>query len=224
MEQYSRNTGILTLDEISKINETNILLIGVGGLGGYIASGLVRFGVKNITIVDFDTFEISNLNRQLYATTKTLGKSKVEITKKRLLEINPNLHIKTIFIKYDEFIDKKIYDGIDIVFDGVDNIKTKLLIEKHASFFNKPLIHGAIGGWYGQVGIILPGSNILKEIYSNKTKGIEEVLKSPTFIPGIVGNIMISEFIKFILKKDALINKILYIDVLDHEYRIIYQK
>ena len=61
-------------------------------------------------------------------------------------------------------------------------------------------------------------------IYKHKNKGIEDTLKSPTFIPGIVGNIMISEFMKFILGKNALVNQILYIDVLDHEYRIIYKK
>ncbi|MCK5761382.1 MAG: ThiF family adenylyltransferase [Candidatus Izimaplasma sp.] len=224
MKQYSQNMGILNQEEFSIIQDTRVLLIGAGGLGGYLANGLIRLGVKNLTIIDFDSFEESNLNRQIFATIPSLNKSKVTITKEKLLEINPHANILAIHSKYDNTIDEAIFGNIDIIFDGVDNIETKLLIEAHCAKYKKPLIHGAIGGWYGQIGIILPNSFILKDIYKNKTKGIEDTLKSPTFIPAIVGNMMISEFIKFILGKEALTNRILYIDVLDHEYRIIYKK
>lgn len=224
MEQYSRNMGIINESEFEIIKNTKVLLIGAGGLGGYIASSLVRLGVENITIFDFDDFEVSNLNRQLFSTTLTLDKSKVHVTKEKLLEINPNININAYHSRYGDLVNKDIFKGIDIVFDAVDNIKTKLLIEEHCTKYNKPLIHGAIGGWYGQLGIILPNTFILRDIYKDKTSGIEKTLKSPTFIPGIVGNMMISEFLKFILKKDSLINKILFIDVLDHEYSIIFKK
>ena len=224
MEEYNRNMGIINQEELEIIKNTKVLVIGVGGLGGYITSSLVRLGVKNLTIIDFDNFEASNLNRQIFSTQLNLNKSKVDVTKEKLLEINPNTNILTIHKKYDNSLNKSIYDDIDIVFDGVDNIETKLLIEEHCSKYNKPLIHGAIGGWYGQLGIILLNAHILKEIYKNKEQGIERELKSPTFTPGILGNMMVSEFIKFILKKDALINKILFIDLLEHQYQIIYQK
>lgn len=224
MEQYSRNMGIINNQELTTIMKTKVLLVGVGGLGGYIACSLVRLGVENITIIDSDNFELSNLNRQIFATIKTLNKSKVAVTKEKLLDINPYLNIKAIHSKFDENIDESIFKDIDIIIDAVDNIKSKLLIEKYASINNIPLIHGAIGGWYGQLGVILPGSDILKEIYKNKVLGVEDSLKSPTFIPGIVGNLMISEFIKFILKKGALLNQILYLDVLEHDYQIIYKK
>ncbi len=216
--------GILNLEELQIIKNTNVLVVGAGGLGGYICSSLIRLGIKNITIIDDDNFELSNLNRQIFSTTKTVNKSKVKVTKEKLLEINPNAIIKILQMKYDKTINKTLYPSIDIVFDAVDNIETKLLLEHHCSIYNKPLIHGAIGGWYGQIGIILPNSYILKEIYKDKVYGIEKTLKSPTFIPGIVGNMMISEFLKFQLHKDALTNKIFFIDVLDHEYRIIHQK
>ena len=82
----------------------------------------------------------------------------------------------------------------------------------------------AIVYWTKKIGLILPKSNILKDIYKDKSNGIEVTLKSPTFIPGIIGNIMVSEFIKFRLNKVCLTNKILYIDVLNHEYKTIYSK
>ena len=224
MEQYSRNMGILNQEEFLIVKKTKILVVGAGGLGGYIASSLVRLGVEQIIIIDFDNFEKSNLNRQIFSSTQTLNKSKVEVTKEKLLEINPSAKIKIMHLRYDNNIDKNLYNNIDIVFDAVDNIETKLLLEDHCTIYNKPLVHGAIGGWYGQMGIILPNAYILKDIYKDKVSGVEKILKSPTFIPGIVGNMMISEFLKFILKKESLVNKILFIDVLDHEYRIIYQK
>ena len=155
---------------------------------------------------------------------KTINKSKVEVVKQGLLDINPNLNITAIHAKLDESFDMSYFKDIDIVFDAVDNIKSKVLLEKYCSDFKIPLIHGAIAGWYGQLGIIMPGSNILSELYKDKNHGIESELMSPTFTPGIVGNMMISEFVKFILKKESLINKILYVDLLDHEYRIMYKK
>ena len=176
MEQYIRNMGIMNQEEFQVIKNTKILLIGVGGLGGYIASSLVRLGVECITLVDFDDFEMSNLNRQIFSTRKTLNKSKVSVTKEKLLEIDPNVIIHTFHAKYDDTIDESIYDDIDIVFDAVDNIESKLLIEAHCTKHNKPLIHGAIGGWYGQIGIILPNSDILKDIYQSKINGIGSIL------------------------------------------------
>lgn len=222
--QYSRNMGIMNDSELKKFVYTKALVVGVGGLGGYIASSLARIGVSSITIVDFDNFDVSNLNRQLFASFKSLNKSKVQVVKQGLLDINPNLNITAIHEKLDESFDMSYFKDIDIVFDAVDNIKSKVLLEKYCSKFNIPLIHGAIAGWYGQLGIIMPGSNILSELYKDKNHGIESELMSPTFTPGIVGNMMISEFVKFILKKESLINQILYVDLLDHEYRIMYKK
>ena len=222
--QYSRNMGIMNDSELKKFVFSKVLVVGVGGLGGYIASSLARIGVSSITIVDFDSFDESNLNRQMFSTLKTLNKPKVDVVKQGLLDINPNLIVKAIHTKLDDSFDISHFEDVDIVFDAVDNIESKVLLEKYCNKFKIPLIHGAIAGWYGQLGIIMPGSNILSELYKDNKHGIESKLMSPTFTPGVVGNMMISEFVKFVLKKEALINKILYIDLLDHEYRIMYKK
>lgn len=222
--QYSRNMGIMNDFELEKFKKTRVLVVGVGGLGGYIASSLARIGVNSIKIVDFDKFDYSNLNRQIFANRMTIDKSKVMIVKQELLNINPDLNIIAIDSKLDELFDQSHFKDVDIVFDAVDNIMSKVIIEKYCSKYNIPLIHGAIAGWYGQLGIIMPDSNILSELYKDNQKGIESVLMSPTFTPGIVANMMVCEFVKFILQKEALINQILYIDLLEHEYRIIYKK
>jgi len=216
--------GIMNDSELKKFVYTKVLVIGVGGLGGYIASSLARIGVSSITIVDYDCFDDSNLNRQMFSTLKTLKKPKVDVVKRGLLDINPNLKIRTIHAKLDKTFDLTNFENIDIVFDAVDNIESKILLEKYCNQFNIPLIHGAIAGWYGQLGILMPGSNILNDLYNDNKHGIESELMSPTFTPGVIGNMMISEFVKFILEKEALVNKILYVDLLDHEYRIMYKK
>jgi len=222
--QYSRNMGIMSNDELQKFVSTKALIVGVGGLGGYIASSLARIGVSSIVIVDFDSFDESNLNRQLYASFKTLNESKVEVVKKGLLDINPKIEITALHMKFDESFDHANFKDVDIVFDAVDNIKSKVLLERFCTDLNIPLIHGAIAGWYGQIGIIMPGSNILNKLYKDSDHGIESELMSPTFTPAIIGNMMISEFVKYTLKKEALINQILYVDLLTHEYRIMYKK
>ncbi len=224
MEKYARNMGIISQEEFTIVKSIKILLVGVGGLGGYVASSLIRLGVENLTIMDFDDFEESNLNRQIFSSVTTLNKSKVEVTKEKLLEINPNAEITAIHSRYDKAINRTIYNDIDIVFDGVDNIESKLLLEEHCTQYKKPFIHGAIGGWYGQLGIILPNAFLLRDIYKDQEKGLEKELLSPTFTPGIIGNMMVSEFLKFILKKDSLTNKILFVDLLNHSYRIMYEK
>ena len=96
MQNLSRLELITNKETIEKIKKTNILLIGLGGVGGYTFETLVRSGIENITVVDGDTFEETNLNRQILATTKTLNKNKTDIAELRAQEINPNIKIKKI--------------------------------------------------------------------------------------------------------------------------------
>jgi molybdopterin/thiamine biosynthesis adenylyltransferase len=222
--QYSKNMGIMTDKDLKVIQNTSVIVIGVGGLGGYIASSLVRLGVSNITIVDFDIFDESNLNRQMFATTKTIGKVKVDVVKQELLDINPNTNVVAINNKLDKDFDLSYFNNIDIAFDAVDNIESKLFLESLCTKFKIPLMHGAIGGFYGQFGIVMPGSNILSEIYKDRKKGLEEKLMSPTFTPAIAANLMIGEFVKLLIEKDALINEILFFNTLDHDYGTMYKK
>lgn len=120
---------ILTKKELSKIRYLNILLIGIGGVGGYTLEALVRMGVGNITIVDYDTIALSNLNRQIITTRENIGNSKVLEAKKRAISINSDINITTI----NENINKDNYLGLfkthyDFVIDACDTITTKLLL------------------------------------------------------------------------------------------------
>ena len=123
----------MTQESLDKIKEQKILLVGVGGVGGFALEALLRMGFSNITIVDSDCFEESNLNRQILCTRKTIGKSKTEVAKQRALEINPSARITThpIFLT-EENLEEVFKESYDYILDACDTITTKVLLIKKA--------------------------------------------------------------------------------------------
>lgn len=209
--------------DMEKLNDSKVCVIGCGGLGGYIIEMLSRIGVGEITIVDGDIFSDNNLNRQLISNEGNLGKSKVEECKKRIEKINSTIKIKPLNLFIDSNNAKEILEGQDLVIDALDNISTRLMLQKEASKLNLPYIYGAIAGWYGQVSTIFPEDNTFDYIYKGKIEnGKEKELGNPSFTPAIVAGIEVSEAIKVLLNKGELLRKkILYIDLLNNEYEII---
>ena len=131
MQNLSRLELITTKEKIEKIKNTNILLIGLGGVGGYTFETLVRSGIENITIVDGDTFEESNLNRQLLSLTSTINKNKTDVAETRAKEINRNIKIKKITqILTKENINEIDFKQYDYVIDACDTIDIKKQIIK----------------------------------------------------------------------------------------------
>lgn len=128
----NRLEKILDKESLEKIENKTILIIGLGGVGGYALESIVRMGVNNIIIVDNDVIDITNLNRQLLSLNSNVGELKVEVAKKRILDINPNCNVECIakFIDKDN-IDELFNYKIDYVIDACDTVTTKiLLIEK----------------------------------------------------------------------------------------------
>ena len=116
---------------MSILKSKNIIVFGVGGVGGYVVEMLVRGGIQNLTIVDFDVVSESNINRQIIATVDNIGKSKVILAKERVLDINPNCKVNTfnLFANTDTF-DKIFSEAPNIVIDAIDSYSPKLrLIE-----------------------------------------------------------------------------------------------
>ena len=121
-----RTTLLLGAEKIAKIEQAKILLIGLGGVGGYAFEALVRSGFLHITICDFDVFEESNLNRQIYATQESLGISKAHVSKKRALEINPKVEVETILEKIKkEDITSEFLKQFTFVIDACDDVEVK---------------------------------------------------------------------------------------------------
>ena len=223
-ERFEKNLGIFSPEDLKKIINTKVLIVGLGGLGGYLANSLCRLGVRHITIVDSDSFVNSNLNRQLFSTIEAIGKKKVDVVAHELYKIYPEIHLEKYAAAIEQ-IDCEIFRNIDVVFDAVDVIRTKLFLEEMCHEYERPLIHGALGGWFGQVGISMPKSNLLKDFYDRAISGLEKNMGAPTFIPPLVASYMVVQFVLLCLeRKEALVNQILNIDAFNNDLSLVYKK
>lgn len=141
MNEFSRTELLLGLDGINRLKDAKVAVFGVGGVGSFTVEALVRSGVGSIAIFDDDKVCLSNINRQLIATRKTVGKPKVEVMRDRILEINPkaNVEIHQVFYtkeKADEF-DLSSYTYI---VDAIDTVSAKLALIERAKKKNIPII------------------------------------------------------------------------------------
>ena len=138
---FDRTLKIIDEQLLEAIKKQRILLVGVGGVGGFALESLVRLGFQNITLVDADAIEESNLNRQIISTRENLGKKKVEVAKERALSINPNANITTynLFLQ-EENMDAIFQEKYDYILDACDTITTKYLLIKKALETNTKII------------------------------------------------------------------------------------
>jgi sulfur-carrier protein adenylyltransferase/sulfurtransferase len=155
-EQIKRYTRHILLPEIGvegqkKLLAAKVLVVGAGGLGCPISLYLAAAGVGTIGLVDFDTVDISNLQRQILFTTEDVGKSKVEVAAKRLKALNPDVTVNTyaVALKSDNIMD--ILKNYDMIIDGTDNFPTRYLTNDAAALQGKPNIYGSIFRFDGQL-------------------------------------------------------------------------
>ena len=130
---FSRLESLIGFASLEKIKQKRVLVLGIGGVGGYVAEALVRSGISKIVIVDYDIVDITNINRQIIALNSTLGKKKVDVLEQRLKDINPELEIKTFDLFFDSKTKDKILDNnFDFIIDCCDSLESKKLIIKEA--------------------------------------------------------------------------------------------
>ena len=139
-EQFSRTELLIGKDGVEKLKKSKVAIFGLGGVGSYVVEGLARAGVGNFILVDNDIISETNINRQIIATYKTIGKPKIQIEKERILEINPNAKVK-IFKEFfmpesPDFFDK----NVSYIVDAIDTITAKIELVVRAKKMNKPII------------------------------------------------------------------------------------
>ena len=144
-EYLDRFLQVLDENQIEKLFSARIIIFGVGGVGSALAQFLVRSGIQNLDVVDFDRVDITNLNRQLLSFRSNVGQMKVQVLKDQLLDINPNLKINIYEEKLtDSNINKFNLDKYDIILDCIDDIKAKKILIKYA-YENNIYIISAMG-------------------------------------------------------------------------------
>ena len=132
---------LLINDKISNLYNKTILILGIGGVGGYVVEGLARSGIGHLILVDYDTIDITNINRQIIALHSNIGKKKVDCFKDRINDINPNCIVDIYDIYYDEHNKNDIFkEKIDYIVDCCDSVNSKKIIIEEAFNRNIPII------------------------------------------------------------------------------------
>lgn len=216
MSRYERNIGTLTEEGQKKINNSKVLVIGAGGLGGFVIEGLSRMGVKTIGVCDFDVFDYTNLNRQLFSSLDVLGHNKAEVAKNRVRSIDDTIDVITYM---EAFQNKKIIEDInkyDLVIDCLDNIDARVELSEFCLENKKLLIHGAVGGYYGTLAVISEENRVIKNITertSDTNDTIDKRMGNPYAIVAVISALQVHLAIQVLLDRKYLKKGMYYVDI-----------
>lgn len=214
--RYERNQGTVGWEGQVKLLESTVAIVGCGGLGGWIIEGLARMGVGHLIIIDGDAFEENNLNRQALCTEANLGQPKTEAAREQVARVNSATEVITYSVMADEESIREMLAGADVVVDALDTFPTRLVLQKVAQSLGIPVVHGAIGGYVGQVMTVFPGDEGLYALYGRGNvpqRGIEAQLGNPTATPMMVAAWQIQEVVKVLLGAGELLrNRLLFMD------------
>ncbi|KAF5075396.1 HesA/MoeB/ThiF family protein [Proteiniclasticum sp. QWL-01] len=206
MERYQKNEQALSPAENRALRQKAVVIVGLGGLGGYAAEFFSRLGVRRLTLIDHDVFVPTNLNRQLNSYPDRLGESKAEAARERINRVNPGIEVIAHQTELTAANAADLLTGHDLIMDCLDSIQARLILEDAAEALNLPLIHGAIGGWTGQVSVILPGDQTLHHLYRNQTK-VSDYWGNPVFTASAIASIQVSEAVKVLLDRDDTLHR-----------------
>jgi sulfur-carrier protein adenylyltransferase/sulfurtransferase len=213
-DRYSRHLLLPEVGEAgqAKLLASKILLLGAGGLGSPAALYLAAAGVGTLGLVDADTVDASNLQRQILHATSRVGLPKVESGEKSIRDLNPDVKV----VKFQERLTsanvERIFKDFDVVVDGCDNFPTRYLVNDASIFLNKPVVHGSIFRFEGQVTTFVPqsGGPCYRCLYpepppphlapSCQEAGVLGIL------PGLIGVVQATEAIKLVLGKGTSLN------------------
>jgi adenylyltransferase/sulfurtransferase len=231
-EQLARYSRHILLPEVGgkgqrKIAQARVLIIGAGGLGAPVALYLAAAGVGTLGLVDADDVDLSNLHRQVIHQTPDIGRPKVESAKEKIVALNPDVQV----ICYRERLDADnalaLFTSFDCIIDGTDNFPAKFVINDAAYFTGKPLIHGGILRFDGQLFTIRPGLSACYRCLfpepppAGLVPSCQEAGVIGT-LAGVIGTLQATEALKLILNIGRpLTDRILKYDALRSTFRIV---
>jgi len=214
--RYERSQGTVGWEGQVRLLKSTVAIVGCGGLGGWIIEGLARMGVGHLTLIDGDTFGENNLNRQALCTESNLGRLKTEAARERIARVNAATEVTVHPVMADEESMREMLASADVVVDALDTLPTRLVLQKVAQSLGIPVVHGAIGGYIGQVMTVFPGDEGLYALYGRgdvPEQGIEAQLGNPAATPMMVAAWQIQEVIKILLGTGELLrNRLLFMD------------
>lgn len=225
--RYNRHIMLpqIGIEGQQKLHNAHVLIIGLGGLGSPAAMYLASAGVGQLTLVDDDEVELTNLQRQIVHRHQNIGDKKVESARNNLLEINPNINISTLDKRLDEQSLQQQVKLADVVLDASDNFATRFAINKACVITKRPLVSGAAIRFEGQVSVFdarkvdAPCYSCLYPANGDDTETCSENgILAP--VVGIIGSIQALEAIKIICEVgETLTGRLLLLDALTLQWR-----
>jgi molybdopterin/thiamine biosynthesis adenylyltransferase len=220
-ERYDRQIMMPEIGEEGqeRLKRARVFVAGAGGLGSPVSIYLAVAGVGKIRIVDHDTVDLTNLNRQILHRDGDLGSRKVDSAVDKLRGLNPYVEVEAIgdTINVDNVL--RLVEGFDLIVDAMDNLPTRYLLNKAAIDRNIPFFHGAVRGLEGRVMTVIPGETAcLRCMYRGPVP--EEKFPVIGVAPAVIGAVQATEVIKYIVGMgDLLKNRLLLYDGLDMRFR-----
>ena len=171
---FIRSSYLLGAEGMERLGNSKVAIFGIGGVGSYAAEALARTGIGSLILIDYDTIDITNINRQIHATSKTVGLPKVDVMRDRLLEINPGLIVKTIQKRYTketrlEFLDP----SFDYIIDAIDMISSKIDLVTSSLEMGIPIISSMGAG-----NKLDPTAFMVSDIYNTRVCPLARVMRN----------------------------------------------
>lgn len=214
--RYQRNQKTISTQEQYTLFSSHVVIVGCGGLGGFVSEMLARIGVGSLTLIDGDRFEEHNLNRQNFSSIHTLGRNKAEVVGEKLQEINPALHVKIVpqFLSLPS--DENLLLKTDVIVDALDDPTLKCTLATWAKKMHIPFVHAAIAGQCAQ----FSSCDTLENLYRTQGDGAEKSAGNPSFTVCFAASIQSAEVVKLLLGKPHL-SKTLMADLGEYELNLL---
>ena len=212
MERYNRQIMIRGLGEEGqeKLKKARVVVAGSGGLGAAASIYLVAAGIGTLRIIDHDSVELSNLNRQVLHWAADIGQRKVNSASEKLRKLNPEVAVEAVCEEITEANVAQLVSGFDLIVDAMDNLPTRYLLNKVALDERMPFFHGAVHGFEGRVMTIIPGKTAcLRCVYRGFIP--EERVPVIGVTPAIIGCIQVTEVVKYVVGIGRLLTGILLV-------------
>ncbi len=218
--RYLRNMGTIGIDGQIRLLSSAAAVIGCGGLGGLVCELLARAGVGRLVMVDSDVFDETNLNRQLLATESSIGRSKARAAAERVALVNSAVIAEGRQCRFDSFTAEGILEGVNLAVDCLDSLSSRRVLFAECASRGIPIVSGAIAGFWGQVGVVMPGDNTLVGYLAGESDtGVETETGNPPFTPAMVAALECAQAVKLLTGKGhVLTEQLLWIDIADDEF------
>ena len=217
--RYARNRKTLSDEDQLKLSKSCVAIVGCGGLGGYIAEELARIGVGRLVLIDGDRLEVSNLNRQIMSSELNIGQWKVEAARDRLQSVNSEIQVEGIRGWFEEEKGPELFRGVDLVCDALDSLPIRVELERVCHQMELPLVFASIAGWFGQIGVSLPGDFSVSHLFGRGEQGVENTWGNPAFTPAVLASLSVVETVKLLVgRQSSLRHAWLQVDLLTMEF------